>query len=419
MLAAAVLCVGAVTGCGSSKHGSHTANSGGGSASAPGVTAHQIIIGSPQPLSGPFKYYGEFANAGIQGVFNKINAEGGIYGRKLKLVTTDTQCTSGAAAVSAARELLDQDHAFMLGVTQCPVADTAIDQSVLKGTDIADVTSDGAGWVVPGRAPNPAKGDAYAYFITPNTADQAVDAIAWAQTHLSPTPHKWGLIEDDDLYGTNCGYAIQQFAKVHGLPAPVEVQTSDTQTSQTVNIAKIRSAGADTLALCTDPGPTSGALSAALSAGWHPNIMLATLASAQAAVVLPTLPKAAYAKAWGVKDPLVPALGSPAMTAYVNSYKRYYPSFNANSVTEGAPSAELIVAYLKRAGKNLTRQSFLKALYSGPVQVPGPTFPVKIQPGPHTEAVGAESIVTFPNASREHVVGLQYPPSNVKLPGVG
>jgi len=55
---------------------------GGNAASAPGVTATTITLGSNQPLTGPAAPgYGEIGPA-INSVFQYINAHGGVYGRK-------------------------------------------------------------------------------------------------------------------------------------------------------------------------------------------------------------------------------------------------------------------------------------------------------------------------------------------------
>src|SRR5947209_3899612 len=70
-----------VTACGSS--------SGGGSSSAPGVTATTITFGTHQPLTGPAAPgYSEIAPAS-QAFFNYVNANGGVFGRKIKLVIKD------------------------------------------------------------------------------------------------------------------------------------------------------------------------------------------------------------------------------------------------------------------------------------------------------------------------------------------
>ena len=52
-------------------------------ASAPGITATQITLGSTQPLTGPAAPgYSEIAPAS-QAVFDWVNANGGVFGRKI------------------------------------------------------------------------------------------------------------------------------------------------------------------------------------------------------------------------------------------------------------------------------------------------------------------------------------------------
>ena len=45
-----------------------------------------IGIGSFGPLAGPVYMYGKLAMNGLEALFDKVNQEGGIHGRKLKLV---------------------------------------------------------------------------------------------------------------------------------------------------------------------------------------------------------------------------------------------------------------------------------------------------------------------------------------------
>ena len=57
--------------------------------SAPGVTDKMIVIGSCSALEGPSHALGTQQIKGAQAYFELINEEGGIAGRKLKLVAFD------------------------------------------------------------------------------------------------------------------------------------------------------------------------------------------------------------------------------------------------------------------------------------------------------------------------------------------
>jgi len=54
-----------------------------------GVTKDEILLGSIQDLSGPLAGYGKQSRAGMQLAVDEINEQGGIAGRKLKLLVED------------------------------------------------------------------------------------------------------------------------------------------------------------------------------------------------------------------------------------------------------------------------------------------------------------------------------------------
>src|SRR5215470_3524201 len=88
VIAAAVTASLVAAGCGSSST-SPSGGSGGATASAPGITSTQILIGSHQPLTGPAAPgYSEIAPA-ANAYFQYVNAHGGVYGRKIKYTYLD------------------------------------------------------------------------------------------------------------------------------------------------------------------------------------------------------------------------------------------------------------------------------------------------------------------------------------------
>jgi len=87
--AAAIVSVAALAAASCSSSSSSSSASGSGSssaaltASAPGITPTQILIGSHQPLTGPAAPgYDEIAPASAA-YFAYVNAHGGVYGRKI------------------------------------------------------------------------------------------------------------------------------------------------------------------------------------------------------------------------------------------------------------------------------------------------------------------------------------------------
>jgi amino acid/amide ABC transporter substrate-binding protein, HAAT family (TC 3.A.1.4.-) len=58
-------------------------------AATPGVTDTQIVIGQSAPLTGPAAQLGIRLRMGIEAYFKQVNADGGVAGRSLKLVSLD------------------------------------------------------------------------------------------------------------------------------------------------------------------------------------------------------------------------------------------------------------------------------------------------------------------------------------------
>ena len=81
------------------------------SSSAPGVTATSITFGTHQPLTGPAAPgYSEIAPAS-QAYFDYLNAQGGIYGRKIHLIIKNDEYNP-TQTVSVVHQLVLQDNVF-------------------------------------------------------------------------------------------------------------------------------------------------------------------------------------------------------------------------------------------------------------------------------------------------------------------
>jgi len=91
-----------------------------------GVTANEIVVGTAQDLSGPVVNFSKAAVNGMRMRVDEINAEGGINGRKLRLVVED-HGYDPKKAVLAAQKMVQQDKIFAsLGSIGTPTAMAAM-----------------------------------------------------------------------------------------------------------------------------------------------------------------------------------------------------------------------------------------------------------------------------------------------------
>ena len=78
-----------------------------------GVSKNEIVIGSIQDLSGPIAGFGKQVRLGMMLRVDEINEQGGIHGRKLKLLIEDS-AYDPKKAVLAATKLVNQDKIFIM-----------------------------------------------------------------------------------------------------------------------------------------------------------------------------------------------------------------------------------------------------------------------------------------------------------------
>lgn len=96
-----------------SSGGSGGGSGGGLTASAPGITPTQILIGSHQPLTGPAAPgYSEISQAS-NAYFQYVNAHGGVYGRKIVYKYLDDAYNPNTT-VSVVHQLIQQDNVYAI-----------------------------------------------------------------------------------------------------------------------------------------------------------------------------------------------------------------------------------------------------------------------------------------------------------------
>ena len=100
-------------------------------ADVPGVSDTEIRIGSFGPIAGAGYLFGRQPMNGVQAEFDRVNAAGGVNGRKLVLVREDDRCEP-AGAIAAVRKLIYEDQVFAIDGGGCSNAAAAVRDDVEK-----------------------------------------------------------------------------------------------------------------------------------------------------------------------------------------------------------------------------------------------------------------------------------------------
>src|SRR5216684_7542876 len=77
-------------------------------AQAPGVTAKAILLGQSAAFSGPAAQLGIQMNIGTKAYLDYVNAQGGVYGRKIELKTRDDRYEA-TLCLDNTKKLIEED----------------------------------------------------------------------------------------------------------------------------------------------------------------------------------------------------------------------------------------------------------------------------------------------------------------------
>jgi branched-chain amino acid transport system substrate-binding protein len=322
----------------------------------PGVTDTEIKIGNTMPYSGPASAYGTIGKAEAA-YFNKINAEGGINGRKINFISLDDGY-SPPKTVEQVRKLVEQDEVLLVFQPLGTPSNSAIHQYMNAKKVPQLFVSTGATkwgdpehfpWTMGGQPSYQSEAKIYAAYLLQNKPDAKI-----------------GILYQNDDYGKDYLKGIKdglgdKAAKMIVSEVSYEV-TDPTIDSQ---IVTLKGAGADTFFNITTPKFAAQAIRKAYDIDWHPLQFLNNVSQSVGSVLTPAgleksvdIISTAY-----LKDPVDPQFkDDPGMLGWHDFMTKYLPDgdirdyFNVYGYTE----ARMMEQVLRQCGDDLTRENVMK-----------------------------------------------------------
>ena len=322
----------------------------------PGASDTEIKIGQTMPYSGPASAYGTIGKAEAA-YFQMINDEGGINGRKLKLISLDDGY-SPPKAVEQVRRLVEQDEVLLLFQNLGTPSNSAIHKYVnAKKVPHLFLATGATKWGDPKD---------YPWTIGFNPSYQ-IEARIYAKYVLQNKPNaKIGILYQNDDYGKDYlkGFKDGLGDKASKLIVS-EVSYEVTDPTVDSQIVTLKGSGADTFVNITTPKFAAQAIRKAYDIDWKPLQLLNNVSASVGSVLTPAgldksvgLITTAY-----IKDPTDPQWKDDAgMKNWYAFMKKYYPDGNVadGSNAYGYTAAQLLVQVLKQCGDDLTRENVMK-----------------------------------------------------------
>ncbi len=331
----------------------------------PGVTADQILVGYTMPMSGPLGYIGSQTAYGIEAVFKKYNDEGGIYGRKLKLITYDSGMDA-AQALANYRKLVLEDHVFCV----------LFGFSNFVRPAYPFLSEHKVPWLFPMAPPEdmifPAHKYLFSLFETTGTQVKVMAKWIVEQGRYK----RLGVVYGDSASGQTGLEALKKAIEGTSVQLVAAEAIKNDAVSAAVQVAKLSQAKPDMVVIIgMVHAPAALTVKEIKKVGLKTDIMLGMPISGR--IILQMLKgtdvNGLYGAWWGaVQWPSSASTETAQMKAmrellwkdYPNVWKPNDPESNVGGTVEHALSVEVFVHALKLAGKNLTREGLMKALES-------------------------------------------------------
>jgi branched-chain amino acid transport system substrate-binding protein len=321
-----------------------------------GATDTEIKIGNIMAYSGPASAYSVIAKT-EQAYFDKINAEGGINGRKINFISYDDGY-SPPKTVEQARKLVESDEVLLIFNPLGTPPNSAI-QKYMNAKKVPQlfVATGATKWNDPKEFP-------WTMGWQPNYQSEAQ---IYAKYILKNHPNaKIAVLYQNDDYGKDYLKGLKDGLGA-GAASMIIAEESYEVTQPTIDssIVKLKSLGADVFFDVTTPKFAAQAIKKMAEIEWKPLHFLNNVSVSIGSVMKP----AGFENGQGIissiylMDPTDPQWkDDPAMKGWNAFLDKYYPEANRSDVNVmyAYIAAQGLVHVLKNCGNDLTRANIMK-----------------------------------------------------------
>src|SRR3954447_7067168 len=320
-----------------------------------GATDTEIKVGNIMPYSGPASAYGVIGKT-EEAYFKKINAEGGINGRKINFISYDDGY-SPPKTVEQARKLVESDEVLLVFNPLGTPPNSAI-QKYMNSKKVPQlfVATGATKWNDPKEFP-------WTMGWQPNYQSETQ---IYAKYILKNYPNaKIGVLYQNDDYGKDYLKGLKDGLGNKTSMIVLEESYEVSEPTIDSHIVKLKATGADVFINITTPKFAAQAIKKNAEIGWKPVHFLNNVSGSIGSVIKP----AGFENAQDIissqylKDPTDAQWKDDAgMKAWNEFLDKYYPEANRAdaSVMFGYTVAQGLVQVLKQCGDNLTRENVMK-----------------------------------------------------------
>ncbi len=319
---------------------------------APGVTDTEIVLGTHLPLSGsPAAAYGPIAD-GMNAYFDYINSQGGVHGRKIKLLVGDDHY-SPPDALDVVREQVEQQHVFAIVGGVGDQTELAV-MKYLEDNGVPDM-------FVGGGLPIFSEPVVRTRF-TMQTDYVTETKIMGDFVERTMTGKREGILYENDEAGlTGVQAAEDLLGSTHSDIQIVSKQAYDPSGADvTAQMQRLKADNPDFVVLMANVAAAANAIKVSREVlNWNVPFVLSAVSAVEATIAL-----AGPANIEGTismtPGKMISETDDAGVRKHIELMHEFAPGVEPSGLTEyGMAIAELTVQALKNAGPNLTRDTFI------------------------------------------------------------
>ncbi len=321
-----------------------------------GATDTEIKLGNIMAYSGPASAYGVMGKTEAA-YFRKINAEGGINGRKINFISYD-DAYSPPKAVEQARKLVESDEVLLIFHPLGTPSNSAIQRYMNeKKVPQLFLATGATKWNDPKQFP-------WTMGWQPNYQSEG---RIYAKYILKERPTgKIGILYQNDDYGKDYVNGIRDGLGAKAASMIVGEESYET-TTPTIDshVVALKAEGADIFISITTPKFAAQSIKKVAELGWKPLFILNSVGTSTGTVMRPAgfengqnIISATYQK-----DPTDPQWkDDPGIKNFDSFLTKYFPEGNREdlAIMTGYNVAQTMVHVLKECGDDLTRANVMK-----------------------------------------------------------
>ncbi len=316
-----------------------------------GISKDEILLGSIQDLSGPIAGFGKQARLGMLLGVDEINEQGGVNGRKLKLIVEDS-AYDPKKAVLAAQKLVNQDKIFMMvghiGTAQNMAAmPVQFEKNVINFFPITAAR----------EMYEPFHKLKYSYAAT--YFDQMRNAVP--KLVKEKGAKKVCTMYQDDDFGLEVLRGGEAGLKTLNMEFAEKTSYKRGATDFSSQISKMQAGGCDMIVLGTIIRETIGAVGTARKLGYNPIFLGSSAAYTDLIHKLGGKAMDGLYATMTVQNPYTDETSQP-IRFWANKYKT---KFNEDPTVFSVYGYSIITSFVSaasKAGKNLNTETFIKAM---------------------------------------------------------